>query len=281
MKKARLRPIAIAPGESKGIGPELWHSKNVQDLIRNLELEVTVFNDLGGDNGTRFALERAAQSCISGECRALVTGPSSKSSLTLSGEPLYGHTEILAKQTGTTRFRMLMHCPNLTILLSTNHVAIRDLPSRLSREKIQTSIEMATEYVQRLQSTPKIAVLSLNPHAGELGLLGTEELELLMPAIKVVREIHSNAQISDPISSDSFFGFRKYLDFDIVVAQYHDQALIPFKMLAGFGGVNITLGLPFLRVSVDHGPAYDIFRKNLANPQSLCEAIEYAHINSK
>lgn len=223
-----------------------------------------------------FACVKAAVAAIqSGQAAALVTAPASKEALHLAGLPYPGHTELLAELTGARDVRMLFHCNELVVCLATIHVPYVTVPALLSREGVGCTIRMAADAAQRLgRSRPRIIVCGLNPHAGEAGLFGREELDIVLPAVEEARR--AGLQIEGPIPADTAFLPERMRHTDIYVVMYHDQGLIPFKMLAFDRGVNVTLGLPIVRTSPDHGTAFDIAWKGVANPGSLREAVRLA-----
>jgi 4-hydroxythreonine-4-phosphate dehydrogenase len=214
---------------------------------------------------------------------AIVTAPISKEALHAAGYPYPGHTELLAELTGAKEVGMLMVSPprskkdsGLRILLATTHLALRDLPDRLTRKRVRTAIRLAHEAARKYFGfrRPRLAVTGLNPHAGEGGLFGREEEEIIRPAVEQARR--EGIPVSGPFPADSLIRQAFEGKYDLVVAMYHDQALIPIKLL-GFGrAVNVTVGLPFIRTSPDHGTAYDIAGKGIADPSSLVEAIRLA-----
>jgi 4-hydroxythreonine-4-phosphate dehydrogenase len=219
---------------------------------------------------------------------AIVTAPISKEALHAAGYPYPGHTELLAELGGVKEVGMLMVSPSrskknpgLRILLVTTHLAMRDVPQRLTRERVQTAIRLAHDAAVRLFKIrrPRLAVTGLNPHAGEGGLFGHEEDEIIRPAVEAAR--HDGIPVVGPKPADSLIRQAFEGKYDLVIAMYHDQALIPIKLL-GFGrAVNVTVGLPFVRTSPDHGTAYDIAGKGIADPGSLIEAIRMAVSLSK
>jgi len=220
------------------------------------------------------AIEEAVRLVSSGQCSAIVTCPISKKSLQAAGYPYPGHTEMLAALTGTAKVRMMMAGPQLKVVLVTIHVPLRRVPDLLTRAEIVDCIQMTRTALERdfALAAPRIAVAALNPHGGEGGLFGDEELRIIGPA---VAEFPSDT-VSGPWPPDTVFHQAAAGRFDAVIAMYHDQGLIPFKLLHFQDGVNVTLGLPLVRTSVDHGTAYDIAGKNLADPSSLAAALTMA-----
>ena len=217
---------------------------------------------------------------------AIVTAPINKEALAAAGVQHSGHTEILARLSGTRDFAMLLMGRELKVIHVTTHVALRRVPDLVTRERVLTTIRLAQQTMRGLgQAGARIAVAGLNPHAGEDGLFGDEEKTAIVPAIEAARA--EGLTVIGPLPADTLFSRARGGEFDIVVAMYHDQGHIPVKTLGfeydeqakkwtGLSGVNVTVGLPFLRVSVDHGTAFDRAWKGLANPESMIEAIDVA-----
>jgi len=206
---------------------------------------------------------------------ALVTAPISKEALVMAGFPWPGHTEMLAHFTKTEDYAMMFVGKPLRIVLVTIHTALKDVPELITCQKILKTIRFARTACEMLKiNNPRIAVAGLNPHAGEAGRFGDEEIKKIIPAIQKARQ--EGIPVSGPYPADVVFHKAYRGDFDIVVCMYHDQGLIPLKMIAFDRGVNLTLGLPFIRTSPDHGTAYDIAWKGVADPSSMIEAIRLA-----
>lgn len=210
-----------------------------------------------------------------GQCRALVTCPISKKSLQAAGYPYPGHTEMLAALTQTAKVRMMMAGSRLKVVLVTIHEPLQRVSGLLSAAEISDCIAMTRTALEQdfAISAPRIAVAALNPHAGEGGLFGDEEDRLIGPAVAAQA---TRGDVSGPWPPDTVFYQAAAGRFDAVIAMYHDQGLIPFKLLHFHDGVNVTLGLPLVRTSVDHGTAYDIAGRNLADPSSLIAALDLA-----
>lgn len=210
-----------------------------------------------------------------GIIEAIVTCPISKTALRMAGLPWTGHTDMLAELTETENYAMAFYSESLKVILVTIHVPLKEVPYLIKKEKVINSIFFAKKACDMLQiETPRIAVCGLNPHAGENGLMGREEIEEISPAVNEAKALGIN--VSGPYPADSIFYRAHKEEFDMVVAMYHDQALAPFKLIAFDKGVNFTVGLPFIRTSPDHGTAYDIAWQGKANPSSLLEAIKLA-----
>lgn len=206
---------------------------------------------------------------------AIVTAPLNKEAMQAGGIDFPGHTEILAHRTGTTDYAMMLANPELRVILVTIHVALSQVFEHITIENQLRTMHLAHKAcLQAGLTNPRIAVAGLNPHAGENGRFGREELEVIEPAIAQARA--QGLDVSGPWPGDTVFMRARRGDFDIVVAQYHDQGLIPVKYLGVDQGVNVTIGLPFVRTSVDHGTAYNIAGQGLADPASLHAAYEMA-----
>jgi len=254
------RLIGITLGDPAGIGPEVVAKALASGkLDRRFDYEII--------RGTpRRALAAGAQRCLAGDLAALVTGPISKRQIA----PWPGQTEFLAQLAGTKRFAMMLASDTLRVALVTTHAPLREVPGLIRRRKIIEVVELTRDFCRRLgMRRPRIAVTGLNPHAGEGGLLGTEEKRIIAPAVR-------QADAIGPCSADTVFYRAARGEFDAVVAMYHDQGLAPFKLLAFDNGVNITLGLPFIRTSPDHGTAPDIAGRGMARPDGMIAAINLA-----
>lgn len=218
------------------------------------------------------AVQLAQIGCIDG----MVTAPINKEAINMAGYHYPGHTELLADLTQTPESGMMIVGGPLKIMFVTTHVAIRDLPSVLTQAKIEKGIRLAHRALRDLFRIrrPRIGVTALNPHAGEHGLFGSEERTVIAPASKAAQA--QGILASDPLPADTLFGKAARGDYDGVVAMYHDQGLIPLKLVAFGTCVNVTVGLPIIRTSVDHGTAFDIVKKGIADPGSLIEAVKLA-----
>ena len=233
--------------------------------------------DLGKptEESTKMAidsLEAATMALINGEIDVLVTAPINKEEMMKNGFAHAGHTGYLEEKFGKKGLMFLV-TDDLKVAVSTHHIPIVQVAENISKEKIKKQIKILNQcLIEDFQiERPKIAVLGLNPHAGDGGAIGNEEIEIIEPAI---RELFENGILAfGPFPADSFFQPNKYKNYDAVLAMYHDQGLAPFKTLAYEEGVNFTAGLPFIRTSPDHGVAYDIAGKNIADEQSFSEAI--------
>jgi len=228
-----------------------------------------------------LAVEKGMEWCMQNDADALVTAPISKEAVNRAGYHIPGHTEFLAEKTATDTFMMLLVHETLRVGLVTIHIPVGKIVHRLTSEAVRQRIKSMHHTLQNdfNISQPRIAVLGLNPHAGDGGIIGNEEIERISPAIVSAEADGINA--SGPYPADGFFGNQKYKEFDGVLAMYHDQGLVPFKTLSFGGGVNVTAGLPIVRTSPDHGTAFDIAGKNKANPSSFIEALTLAVTLSK
>ncbi|KPK81909.1 MAG: hypothetical protein AMJ81_10250 [Phycisphaerae bacterium SM23_33] len=237
-----------------------------------LDPEPTQF---GGKASLAF-LEDAIAAAGEGLIDALVTAPISKQAWALAGAAFPGHTELLAKRTRTRNYAMMFVAPQLKVVLASTHEALFELRNSFNIGRVFNPIDLADEALRELFGLPKprIAVCGLNPHAGEEGRFGDEERRVIEPAILMAAETGVN--VTGPYAADTIFRRAAAGEFDCVVAMYHDQGLIPVKLLAWRRAVNLTLGLPFIRTSPGHGTAFDIAGRNLADPEPMKAAIELA-----
>ena len=220
-------------------------------------------------------VRRATGLALEGSVGAVATAPLNKEAMHMGGYEYPGHTEILAELTGTKDFAMMLRTEALRVIHVSTHVSLREAIDRVSKERVLTVIHLAREALAKVGvDEPKIAVAGLNPHAGENGLFGDEDAECIAPAIVEAREEGIDA--SGPHPPDTVFAKARTGEFDIVVVQYHDQGHIPIKLMGFEGGVNVTVGLPFFRTSVDHGTAFDIAGTGRADHSSMRTAIELA-----
>lgn len=265
----QLKPIKRAEESSPREGIiEIIDLKNVPNFITGKPSALT-------GRAIYEYINKAVSLAMAGEIDAIVTAPINKETLRMAGLPYGGHTEILAELTRTKDFGMMLIGGPLRVILVTTHLAIKDVPSMIKKGNVLKTIILAYKAMLDLGiKRPKIAVSGLNPHAGERGIFGKEEIKQIIPAIKEAKRKGINA--SGPISPDTLFHKAYKGEYDIVVSMYHDQGLIPLKMIAFGKAVNITVGLPIIRTSVDHGTAYDIAGKGIADPSSLIEAIKLA-----
>jgi 4-hydroxythreonine-4-phosphate dehydrogenase len=218
------------------------------------------------------SLERAVADIKEGYIDVLVTAPINKRAMAGEGFGYTGHTEYLEKEFGVDEVAMIMVCDRLKVGVVTGHIALKDVVKNLTREKIVRKLRLMKASLERDFGidAPKIAVLGLNPHCGDGGLLGDEEQQIILPAVQEANE--EGILAFGPYSPDGFFG-TSYSRFDAVLAMYHDQGLTPFKALAFEEGVNFTAGLPIVRTSPDHGTAYEMAGRDMADPRSMMSAI--------
>jgi 4-hydroxythreonine-4-phosphate dehydrogenase len=268
--------IGITLGDPAGIGPEVV-AKALKSGRLNLHFDYEV---IGNPRAKRRAdaadwVVEGAKRCLAGDLAALATAPITKELLHRAGYPFTGQTELLADLSHTKRFAMMLAGGPLRVALVTTHAPLRDVARLITGRKIIEVIELSHQICRRFGvRRPRIAVAGLNPHAGEGGLLGAEERRIIGPAVK--RAARRGIAVSGPYSADTLFYRAAHGEFDAVVAMYHDQGLAPFKLIAFDNGVNLTLGLPFIRTSPDHGTAPDIAGKGIARPDGMIAAINMA-----
>ncbi len=225
-----------------------------------------------GEAVYRYVTE-AARLALAGSVDAIATAPLNKKVLQMAGHHYPGHTELLAEIAGAPECRMMLIGSKLKVVLVTVHLPLMRVSRELTSEKIRATLELTDQALRRYfsRARPKLAVAALNPHAGEEGIFGHEERKIILPAVEQARK--RGIRAFGPFAADSLFYQAARGDYDAVVCMYHDQGLIPLKLLHFIGGVALTLGLPFVRTSVDHGTAYDIAGKNKADETSMKEAI--------
>lgn len=300
--------IAVTMGDPAGVGPELCLRLFTEEAP-DFDADLTIFgsdkvlNDVSLATGIPVAgdlidfgpveglipaeiskhtgeaayryLTDAIEATRAGHFDAIVTCPLHKEALALAGVPHPGHTEILVEQTKADRHCMMLTSNELSCSLVTTHCPLAEVSSLLTAERILEVIELTNETMTRLHQRPaRLAVLALNPHAGENGLFGSEEQTIIQPAIEAARA--KGLEVTGPLSPDTAFLPALREKVDAYVCMYHDQGLIPLKTLSFETGVNVTLGLPIVRTSVDHGTAFDIAWDGLADPGSLYEAVHLA-----
>jgi 4-phospho-D-threonate 3-dehydrogenase / 4-phospho-D-erythronate 3-dehydrogenase len=236
----------------------------------NFDASKLKWGEISEANG-RLAAEAvilATKMALAGEVDAIVTAPINKEAIQLAGYHFPGHTELLAKLCGTEEFAMMLAGEKLKVVLVTTHLPLGKVSEEISTEKILSKIQIAHFSLKKYwrKEKPKIAVCALNPHGGEHGLFGHEEARIIEPAVKIAQE--ENIDAIGPLPSDTLFAKAQHGEYDAVICMYHDQALIPLKMVSFGKGVNITLGLPIIRTSVDHGTAFDIAGQGVAGTRS-------------
>jgi 4-phospho-D-threonate 3-dehydrogenase / 4-phospho-D-erythronate 3-dehydrogenase len=221
------------------------------------------------------AILAAVADAQAGRIDAVATAPINKEAFAAAGVPWRGHTELLAHLTGASRFAMMFYADELRVVLATVHIPLSEVPRTLTAELLDGTISLTAAELPRFgHPRPKLAVAGLNPHAGEHGVIGREEDEVMRPAIDACRA--RGIDVAGPFPADTIFLRATRGEFDAVIACYHDQGLIPVKMAAFGRAVNVTLGLPIVRTSVDHGTAFDIAGRGVADPSSLVEAVRLA-----
>lgn len=224
-------------------------------------------------------VKKATELALSGEVSAIATAPLNKEALHSAGHMYPGHTELLAKLTDSKDVAMVLYTDSLKVIHVTTHVSLRKFLDTLNSERIEKVIKIADNFLKKIGiKHPRIAVAGVNPHAGEHGLFGDEEIKIVTPAIEKMRQYGIDA--IGPCAPDTVFLQAHQGKFDIVVAMYHDQGHIPLKLLGFYDGVNIAAGLPFIRTSADHGTAYDIAWQGVAKPDSMIESIRLAELLS-
>lgn len=249
---------------------------NILNIIQEeVKIDIGQPTTIGGQLAA-FSLDRTCDDVIAGKLDAIVTNPINKKAIQSQTFNFPGHTEYLTKKFGAKDSLMIMTCRNIHIGIMTNHLALRDVPRVVTKDLILRKLRVMDLSLKRDFGIrmPKIAVLALNPHAGDKGLIGTEDDEIVAPAIK--QAFDEGILAFGPYPSDGFFGNGSMNDFDGVMALYHDQGLIPFKLMSFTEGVNFTAGLPYVRTSPAHGTAYEIAGKNQASAQSFRNAVYLA-----
>ena len=281
-----LPVIAVTAGDPSGIGPEIAvkaaRHPRVVDVCRaviygpHLPEELAAFPagqvSAVSARAAYDAIVRATEDARAGRVQAIVTAPINKAAFAAAGFPWRGHTDLLAHLCGVPEVAMMFWSDRLRVVLATVHIPLAEVPRALTRERLLGTIRLTAQSLPRFGVVaPRLAVAGLNPHAGESGLLGAEEEAIVVPTVTAARS--EGIDISGPFPADTIFVRAARGEFDAVVALYHDQGLIPVKLLAFGRAVNVTLGLPIVRTSVDHGTAFDIARQGVADEGSLVEAV--------
>jgi len=282
----RLPTLAITVGDPSGIGPEIAVAASADPRVTAVcrpvvygpathdDLEPYPVGVVAAASGQRAYDEilRAVDDCRAGRVDGMVTAPINKAAFAAAGLPWKGHTDLLAHLCGVSDVSMLFWSDKLRVVLATVHIPLADVPAALTKDHLHRVIRLTAASLPQFGiATPRIAVTGLNPHAGENGLLGGEEIVSITPAIAAARA--EGLDVHGPFPADTVFVRAARGDFDVVIACYHDQGLIPVKLLAFGHSVNVTIGLPIIRTSVDHGTAFDIARLGTADPGSMVEAI--------
>lgn len=280
MKRPR---VAITVGDPAGIGPEIT-AKAAADARVLAVCEPIIYAPpatarfepgvlcAAAGQAAYDTIVRAVADAQAKVVEAIATAPVNKEAFKLAGIPWAGHTDLLAHLTGAPDHAMMFHSNVLRVVLATVHIALADVPQALTRGVMAKTIRLVARELPRFGvPNPRIGVTGLNPHAGEHGLFGREEMDALEPAIAECRA--AGIDVRGPFPGDTIFVRATHGEFDVVIACYHDQGLIPVKLLAFGRAVNVTIGLPIVRTSVDHGTAFDIAGKNVADAGSMVEAV--------
>jgi len=281
--------IAITTGDPAGIGPEIALRAAEHPDVR-ATCEPILYGPSSDDELLMFdrgqvsaaagraaynAVLHAVSDAVDGRVDALATAPINKEAFAEAGLPWKGHTDLLAHLTGASRGVMMFYSDPLRVVLATVHIPLADVAKVLTQQLLEEVIDLTASELPRFGiPAPRIAVAGLNPHAGEHGLLGTEDERVVRPAVSACAK--RAVRVSGPFPADTVFVRAIRGEFDVVIACYHDQGLIPVKMAAFGKAVNVTLGLPIVRTSVDHGTAFDIAGKGIADASSMVEAVKLA-----
>ena len=281
--------VGITVGDPAGIGPEIALKASADPRVLGV-CEPRLYGpdtanaidafprgrvSAGAGRAAYEAIVRAVGDARDGTIDAIATAPINKEAFALAGLPWKGHTDLLAHLTGTPRVAMMFYAEALRVVLATIHVPIAFVPRLLTRELVDFIIDVTAREMPRFgYARPRLALAGLNPHAGEHGVIGAEDEAVLRPAVDAARA--RGVDITGPWPGDTVFARAARGEFDAVIACYHDQGLIPVKLLAFGRAVNVTLGLPIIRTSVDHGTAFDIAGRGIADHSSLVEAIRLA-----
>ncbi|MEY2491422.1 MAG: 4-hydroxythreonine-4-phosphate dehydrogenase [Verrucomicrobiota bacterium] len=278
--------IGITLGDPAGIGPEIVRAAlGSEKLARGTEY-IVIGEKAAGIAGiptpdsaraALAAMEEAARLAKTREIDAVVTGPVHKARMNQIGFNFPGQTEFFAARADTTNYAMLLSAGAITVALVTTHMPLREVPHALKKPEIVRVGRLLADFLHRRGKTrPRIAVAGLNPHAGESGTIGREEIEIITPAVEELRSAVEGAAFDGPLPPDTLFFQLARGNWDAALCMYHDQGLIPLKLHGFDQGVNVTLGLPYPRTSPDHGTAFDIAGKNIARPDSMLAAINFA-----
>jgi 4-hydroxythreonine-4-phosphate dehydrogenase len=281
--------IGVTVGDPAGIGPEIARKAAASPALSAL-CEIVLYGPSSDDEIAAYergrvsatagraaydAIVAATRDAQAGRIDAIATAPVNKEAFAAAGLPWRGHTDLLAHLTGATRVAMMFHAESLRVILATVHIALAEVPRALTREVVEGTIALAARELPRFGfMRPRLALAGLNPHAGEHGIIGQEDDQVLAPAVSSCRI--RGIDVAGPFPADTIFVRAMRGEFDAVIACYHDQGLIPVKLVAFGQAVNVTLGLPIVRTSVDHGTAFDIAGQGVADPSSLIEAITLA-----
>ncbi|MFH1567833.1 MAG: 4-hydroxythreonine-4-phosphate dehydrogenase PdxA [Gemmatimonadota bacterium] len=270
LRAVRLEVVPVADPDQATGHPGLAEVWSPVAIDRD-ELTVGRICPEGGRAAVEWVMA-AIDLAMAGRVHGLVTAPLNKEAMRRAGFPYAGHTELLGQRTGTRDYRMMLASERLKVVHATTHVALRDVPGRLTAASLDATLSLACQALRDLDiAAPRLAVAGLNPHAGESGLFGTEDDEVVRPAVERARA--RGGDVAGPLPGDTAFLRAWRGEFDGVVAMYHDQGHIPVKLVAFDQAVNVTLGLPIVRTSVDHGTAFDIAGRGVADPTNMTCAI--------
>jgi 4-hydroxythreonine-4-phosphate dehydrogenase len=281
--------IGLTVGDPAGIGPEIARKAVSHTDLRGLceivlygpatDVEIGSFDrgrvSAAAGRAAYDAIVRAVDDAMHGRIDAIATAPINKEAFAAAGLQWRGHTDLLAHLTGSSRVAMMFYAESLRVVLATVHIALSEVPRAITREGIEGIIDLTAASLPRFGIvSPRLALAGLNPHAGEHGVMGREDDDVLAPAVAACRA--RGIAVEGPLPADTVFVRALRGEYDAVVACYHDQGLIPVKLVAFGKAVNVTLGLPIVRTSVDHGTAFDIAGRGIADPTSMIEAIKLA-----
>lgn len=281
----RLPTIALTAGDPAGIGPEIVAKAAADPSVRAVCEPIVFASPAPGIRAGEVSaaagraaydtIVRAVAAARGGEVDAIATAPVNKLAFSLAGLEWKGHTDLLAHLCGVDHVAMMFHSPQLKVVLLTVHVPLSEVPSLITADLVDRTVALTVEAMRGFGvARPRLALAGLNPHAGEGGVIGSEDDRVLAPAVK--RASALGIEMAGPIPGDTVFVRASRGEFDCVLACYHDQGLIPVKLLAFGHAVNVTIGLPIIRTSVDHGTAFDIAGTGTADPGSMIAAVKLA-----
>ncbi len=281
--------IGITVGDPAGIGPEIARKAAAHPDVQAL-CDIVFYGPSSDADVARFergrvsaaagraaydAIVHAVDDAVQGRIDGMATAPINKEAFAAAGLPWRGHTDLLAHLTGAPRVAMMFYAEALRVVLATVHIPLSEVPRAITRDGVEGIIDLTAASLPAFGiASPRLALAGLNPHAGEHGVIGREDDEVLAPAVAACRA--RGVAIEGPLPADTVFVRAMRGEYDAVVACYHDQGLIPVKLVAFGRAVNVTLGLPIVRTSVDHGTAFDIAGRGTADPSSLIEAVKLA-----
>ena len=288
--RVSARPrIGVTCGDPAGIGPEIARKAAADPAVASI-CEIVFYGPSDDKETTRFprgrvsaaagraaydAIVSATTDALAGRLDAIATAPVNKEAFAAAGLPWRGHTDLLGHLTESPRVAMMFYAESLRVILATVHIPLAQVSAALTRDVVEGTIDLSARELPRFGiRSPRLALAGLNPHAGEHGVMGHEDDDVLAPAVAAMRS--RGVAVDGPFPADTIFVRAMRGEFDAVIACYHDQGLIPIKLVAFGQAVNVTLGLPIVRTSVDHGTAFDIAGKGIADPSSMIEAIKLA-----